>query len=132
MGISAEDLRWINSLLTGPIGLPAWGVSLGVGSFVTAEFGAAIPSGSGRTHGEWHLWVRASGWRLQSTDDVLGASEDDRERLRTSLQVLNGKALREFKVARPAGDARLIFDEDLELRLFPITTEDYEHWMEYT
>ena len=127
--LTSTDLNEIHRILSGLIGQSAWGVFLGVGSYITAEFGSAKSADSGRVHGEWHLWVYNCAWRLQTADAVLAGSEDDRERLRTVLEALNGKTLRSFTVYCPAGEATLTFEGDLELRLFPVTTTDYEHWM---
>lgn len=43
--------------------MKAWGARLGVGSFVTIEFGEEVKEQpSSKTHGEWHLWVYMATW----------------------------------------------------------------------
>jgi hypothetical protein len=116
------------------IGQPAWDVTLGEGSFLTLKFGEALPvdNKSHKSHGTGHLWVYCCAWRIETPDDVLAYSEDDRSRLASIVHVLNGKSLESVEINFPHGDTLLHFSGRLILRLIPIHSENYEHWMLYT
>jgi hypothetical protein len=58
MSITTTDIRKIQGKIKPLLGTKAWGVSLGVGSFITFEFGEKrIKRFKNREyiHGEWHL-----------------------------------------------------------------------------
>jgi hypothetical protein len=114
------------------LGRSAWNVALGHGSFVTMEFGEPLSASSGKVHGTWHFWVYCCAWRLETPDDVLAYSEDSRSRLEQVLPLLEGKKLEDVEINFPNGDTLLRFAGRLVLRLMPIYSEDYEHWMFYT
>lgn len=133
MTVTESDLREIENKVSSLLGQKAWGTELGVGSFVTIEFGserAAAEAGE-RPHGEWHLWVYCCAWRLETEDEVVAASEDPREKLQTAVQRLNDHVLQAVKVERPALETTFTFEGGLTLRLFPIFSENFEHWMLY-
>ncbi len=93
MTITSEDIRNIQARLAPILGKKAWQVSLGIGSFVTMEFGAPLPPrGDGeQIRGEWHLWIMYCAWRLDNPHRVLAACEDSREHLTTAVQALEGR-----------------------------------------
>jgi hypothetical protein len=115
------------------VGQAAWGVALGEGSFVTIEFGEVVSpeSSAEKAHGTWHLWVYCCAWRLETQDDVLAYSEDDRGRLAEVVKSLEGQVLEGMAIDFPGGDTVLRFSGGLVLRLMPIYAEDYEHWILY-
>lgn len=118
----------INPLL----GQRAWGVSLGVGSFLTLEFGKPLPLRENqRPHGEWHLWIYYCAWRLEKEDKILSASEDDRYKIEAAVQHLEGLSLQSIELFPPAGDAVFMFEQQIVLRVFAIYSEEYEHWLLY-
>ena len=134
MVIAKTDIQEIEAKISSILGKTAWGVSLGVGSFVTLEFGNPIQQSVElqRTHGEWHLWIYCCEWRLEEGDKVLAASEDERTKIETAIQRLEGMALQSIDILRPAWDTIFKFEDDVILRLFSVHSEDYENWMLYT
>ncbi|WP_345456029.1 hypothetical protein [Actinoallomurus oryzae] len=119
--ITHLDSERIQAIAQPLLGSPAWGVALGIGSFLTLEFGDAVPPATpeGTTHGEWHLWVAMAAWRLESDTDVIVASEYPRLFIRRAIQVLNGLRLVGVSVQAPSLETTFLF-EDLRLRLFPM------------
>lgn len=134
MAVTESDIQEIQARVSPLLGQPAWGVALGVGSFITLEFGASQPPAQGheRPHGEWHLWVYCCAWRLDGNGEILAGSEDARPKLEAAVQRLNGLAVRAFDIQPPALETTVTFDEGIALRLFPIFSEGFEHWMLYT
>jgi hypothetical protein len=119
----------INPLL----GQKAWGVSLGLGSFLTLEFGEPLPTDDKhpKVHGEWHLWLYNCAWRLEEKDEILTASEDDQDKLEIAIRRLENLTLTSVDLVFPALDAIFIFEHQVVLRLFAIHSEEYEHWLLY-
>ncbi|MFF4341429.1 hypothetical protein ACFY00_16025 [Kitasatospora sp. NPDC001540] len=114
------------------LGLPAWRVERGWGSFVDMEFGDPLPPDQdGRVYGRWHLWVMMAAWRLESADRVLAGSED--AALQQALDHLEGRPLTDVLIA--PGTLATTFDFDgLRLRTFPLYRPDpdgheYDHWL---
>jgi hypothetical protein len=115
------------------IGYQAWGVSLGIGSFLTLEFGKPVVSKKSQSlHGEWHLWVYCCAWRLEESNSILTASEDPRSKIERNIQRLNKLRLLSTQIFFPAWDATFQFEQQVILRLFAIHSEECEHWMLYT
>jgi hypothetical protein len=135
MIITEKDIHEIQTRIRPILGKDAWAVSLGVGSFVTIEFGNPVSSHgkSKYLRGEWHLWITYCAWRLERGDKVIAASEDPRPKLRNAIQCMEGLTLHSVHVTPPALETAFMFGEEVVLRLFPIYSgEDYEHWMLYT
>lgn len=115
------------------LGEAPWEASVGHGSFLTLEFGAPLPpTPQGFVHGEWHLWVYGCAWRLQDAERVIASCEDSREQMERGVSVLEGRPLRSWRVSAPALDTVATFDGGVELLLFPIYTEDVDHWRLWT
>ncbi|BAZ14456.1 hypothetical protein NIES4071_63000 [Calothrix sp. NIES-4071] len=116
------------------LGQKAWGVSLGVGSFLTLEFGQPLSNTNGHqhVHGEWHLWIYNCVWRLEEAGKVLAASEDERNKIESAIVRLEGLSLQSIDLQPPIWDTVFTFENQVILRLFSIYSEDYEHWMLYT
>jgi hypothetical protein len=127
------DIREIQVKIAPLLGKEAWGASLGVGSFITLEFGSPIPYDKipGRLHGEWHFWVTHCVWRLERTTEVIAGSEDPRPKLNEAIQHLDGLSLLSVHLTLPALETTFMFDSSIALRLFPVYTEEFEHWMLY-
>lgn len=71
----AQVLKIVRSL----IGLKPWRLKLGIGSFVTIEFGEPEASPHGRVrHGEWHLWFYMCRWKFVERGQALVDSDDER------------------------------------------------------
>jgi hypothetical protein len=134
MPITETDIHEIQLKIEPLLGKKAWGVSLGVGSFVTLEFGAPLPYEKipNRFHGEWHLWITHCAWRLEVGIKVLAASEDPRPKLKKAVQHLEELALCSVVLTLPALQTTFTFDNRVVLHLFPIYTEEFECWMLYT
>jgi len=129
-----EELEVVRQSI-GPIvapllGLNAWDVRLGVGSFITAEFGNVVPPKRARqrAHGEWHLWIMHAAWRIEQGDTTLAASEDPRPKLKAAVENLNGRSLLSLDILAPSLDTLFGFDGGLWVRLFSLYSEEYEHW----
>ena len=75
-------------------GTRPWRVRLGVGSFLTFEFGPRIKA-HGHLHGQWHLWVYLSNWILFHGERQLVDSDADRKLIAVSIRRLEGAALTE-------------------------------------
>lgn len=134
MTTTANDLQEIQKIIAPLLGEKAWGVALGVGSFVTMEFGQPVPpqKPGDKQHGEWHLWIYCCAWRLEAENAVLAASEDDRTKLETVLKRLENLELLAIDLSLPGLDTLVTFDQEVVLRLFPIFSEEFEHWLLYT
>jgi hypothetical protein len=123
-GVSA--LETFTRSVAAAYGRPAWGASLGVGSFVTVEFGERRGE-----RGEFHLWVYCCAWRIETADEVLACSEDPRDFLATAVPRLDGHPLTGVTVEQPSLSAAFSFGDELVLRTFSIYSDEYEHWMFY-
>lgn len=127
------DIAEIQAKMQGLLGHKAWRVALGVGSFVTMEFGQPVPpTEEGTIHGEWHLWLYGCAWCLEQGERIIAASEDDRSKMEAAIQRIEGQALLSFELQTPALDAVVTFESDIDLRLFSYDTEDMENWMLFT
>ncbi|HYD51450.1 MAG TPA: hypothetical protein VEA99_02440 [Gemmatimonadaceae bacterium] len=113
------------------IGLPAWMVRRGHGSFITMEFGephlqigqveekrlhiAGAPErAAGRFTkfgGRWHLWVYCCDWHLELDGVELAHNETDDVTMNRALGFLDGQQLHEVHI-NPA-DAATTFTFDL-------------------
>src|SRR5579863_9314534 len=89
------------------LGLHAWGVSHGYGSFVTLEFGnpelrihsarlvpisldGAPSKTEGRVvkpSGQWHLWIYCCEWSISLNGVQLAHNESDDERVARALRI---------------------------------------------
>lgn len=119
----------IKSKFNSLLGQKAWNVSLGVGSFLTLEFGKPLPKKHGTVYGEWHLWIYCCVWRLEEAGKVLVASEDDRSKIQSAIVCLEGLSLQSIEIHPPIWDTVFTFENQVILRLFSIHSEEYEHWM---
>jgi hypothetical protein len=132
--VEDSEICKVEAYLQPLIGKQAWGVSLGIGSFLTVEFGEPVVAkqNSQRLHGEWHLWIYCCAWRLEADDHIMAASEDSRSKIESSIQTLNKLLLLSVQVFPPAWDAVFRFEKNIVLRLFSIHSEECDHWMLYT
>lgn len=102
------------------LGLTAWGVKQGHGSFLTFEFGQpkleveehlSRSRRSAYVRGEWRLWIYCCHWRIVQDGEQLAGSEDDEKTIGRATAVLNGQNL--IGVNVPSGNGRSSFDFDL-------------------
>ena len=78
------------------------------------------------------MWITYSAWRLEHGSDVLAASEDPRPKLEAAVRHLDGLALQSVDIVSPSLDALFAFEKGVTLRIFPIYSEQYEHWKLFT
>ena len=130
MNLTDGDIQAITHKIKPMLGLPAWDVSLGIGSFLTLEFGEPRILDGGFIGGEWRLWVYCCSWRLETDDEVLVACEDDRADIARIIPVLEDQKLTAVQITRPALETTFTFGNNHFLRIFPIySMDDHEHWM---
>jgi hypothetical protein len=131
--MSGDDpLARIHAFVEPLVGERVWGASLGHGSFVTMEFGRPLPQEGRWVHGEYHVWIYLSAWRIATATEVLCAAEDDREWLAEVIPRLDGRTLEQLTIQRPAWDATFSFSGGMVLQVFPYSTsEDSRGWLVY-
>lgn len=132
--ITQVDIQQIEKIISPILGMKSWGTMLGEGSFITIEFGNSVLSTpqQKRFHGEWHLWIYLCVWYLEKDGELLAASEDPRPKLEAAVQHLDNRILYSVKFLPPAFETVFTFEKGISLHLFPIYSEEYEHWMLYT
>lgn len=121
----------LNTFIGPVLGLPAWGVKQGHGSFLTFEFGEprlevverqSPTKGLRRdahVHGQWHLWIYCCHWRALNDGAQLAWSEDDQASIGRAMAVLNGQKLIEVRVAPEEGRSTFTFDLGGSLETWP-------------
>ena len=87
-------------------GLSPWRPKLGVGSFLTLEFGPRLKS-NGHMHGKWHLWIYLSNWVLLRGQRQLVNSDSDRRAISVAIRRLENAPLTDVRVE--AGDFTTTF-----------------------
>ena len=137
MPVSKSDVERLMPRMAGWIGHKARNVSLGIGSYLTMDFGRAIEVLISNKHkltrGEWHLWVQYCAWRIEARGKVVAGSDDPRDKLEHAVKYFEGLALESVNVIPPAPDVIFVFEKDVVLRLFPFNfTGNYEDWYLYT
>lgn len=121
----AEQLRRSVGKL---VGKAPWRVGLGHGSFLSLDFGEPVRSNRGVEHGEWHLWLYGTAWRIDSMTSIVAGSEDDRDKLATDVVCLERKFVTSVDVDHVSLRLELDFG-DLKLSAFPVHSAEAEHWM---
>jgi hypothetical protein len=122
------------------IGLHAWQVRQGHGSFLTLEFGKPhlrirepklnISSELDSVKelfrrrkvivaGEWHLWIQYAKWKIETENDHVSDLEEDRNVVMKVLEELDGQILLGVEVNVPEQFIMLNFDLGPKLRMFP-------------
>lgn len=114
-------------------------VKQGHGSFITFDFGRDVTrqvktrNGIITSHfGEWHLWVYMCAWRIDKTKIPVVGCEATREKISCFLSELQKRRLKEVNILNQAFDAKLVFENNMELYLFSFYTQDQEQWMLFT
>ncbi|WP_423224228.1 hypothetical protein [Candidatus Amarolinea aalborgensis] len=131
--VTQPDLDAVSELVAPLVGKEARNVRLGIGNFVTLEFGRQLaPNKFGRSYGEWYLWLCGCEWRIDRQDQIVIAGEDSRERLKTAVQELEGRKMQSVSLSSPAIDATFEFEGGLYLRLFAVDTTEIESWKLFT
>ena len=128
-----SDIETINDIINPLLGHKAWNVKLGIGSFITIEFGNPIPTARQKTRGEWYLWIYCCGWYLENQNGILAGSEDQRDRIRQKITILEDHTIEDIVVSSPVFETNFVFDGGLVLHTFPLTSIDpYKYWMLFT
>lgn len=130
MGVGPEDSE-ILSEIRAIIGLRAWGVRVGVGSFVTANFGNSIRDSRGSERGEYFLWLYGADWVLSGDGIEIVNSEQRREEMERGVATLEGVAVVAARVDQTSLALFLLFEDGLCLSVTPLDDPDEEHWMLY-
>src|SRR5271157_717456 len=109
-----------------------WRARLGVGSFLTFDFGHKVKEDR-HFRGEWHLWVYQANWSLLHGDRKLADSNSERHIIEVAIRRLEGV---DFTGAEfdPQNSTTVFLFEDF--RLF-VTPADYldspderdEYWL---
>lgn len=99
------------------VGTSPWRVKLGVGSFLTFEFGPRVRANH-HIHGKWHLWIYQSCWELLHRDRSLVDSDTDRKVLETAARRLEGISLTGIKFQDRSRKTTFVFD-DFQLVVSP-------------
>lgn len=71
---------------------------------------------------QWSIRIYAP-WIIYDNQDALVISNDAKVMIDDKIQRLIESKLVSFKVVAPAYDTKLIFDNDYQLRIFPINTD---------
>ncbi len=132
--ISEDDVNTIKKIIKPLLGLLAWDVKLGIGSFITMEFGNSIPDAHGKRYGEWNLWIYCCGWYLENPGETFLGSEDPRELLKQGITVLEGRRLEDIVISPKAFETDLIFNDGFVLHTFPLNFMDSysDYWKLFT
>ncbi|QND73997.1 hypothetical protein [Tardiphaga robiniae] len=132
------------------IGLPAWFVRRGHGSFLTLEFGApslrirepkVSPDNSGKVaalsrrrkvlpRGEWHLWIYCCHWRVLSRGEEIAWSEASDKKISAATSELDGQILTAAEADPAQGTSVFKFDLGATLQTWPYGSGDTQ-WMLY-
>jgi hypothetical protein len=91
-------------------GTSPWRVKLGVGSFLTFEFGPRIRANH-HVHGKWHLWIYLSNWELFHRDRPLVDSDTERKVMETAIRRLEGTSLAAVKFQNRNRETTFVFDD---------------------
>ena len=123
------------------LGLPAWNVQQGHGSFLTFEFGEpelkinerhAPEKGIRRTawvQGQWHLWIYCCNWRVRQHGTQIAWSEDVNDVIGRATAKLNGQKLVEVSAAPNKAIYTFTFDLGGLLETWPYEDDDNdEQW----
>lgn len=92
------------------LGTRPWRAKLGVGSFLTFEFGRVIRA-HGHKHGEWRLWIYLSKWVLFHRDRELANSDTDRRVIAASIRRLEQAPLTDVRISPQDLETAFVFGD---------------------
>src|SRR5215211_7238300 len=113
-----NPLAEVEAKLALATGKTAWAATLGVGSFLTVEFGERVEQEKGKVHGEFHLWIYCSAWRIETPSQIVASSEDPREVLEPIVSYLDGRTLSSIQLDLPSMSSTFVFSDGTRLRTF--------------
>jgi|SRR5579884_2478495 hypothetical protein len=99
------------------VGMQPWKAKLGVGSFLTFEFGPKVKK-HGLIHGQWHLWIYMADWRLVHGTRYLADSDADRRVIAVAIRRLEEKPLTSVDFDSNTRETTFVFD-DFQLQVSP-------------
>ena len=124
------------------LGLPAWNVKQGHGSFLTLEFGEPKlemnerhppeqgTRRSAHVHGQRHLWIYCCHWRVLQNGTQLAWSEDANDVIGRATATMNGRKLLDLSVVADDGRSTFTFDLGGSLETWPYGDDATdEQWM---
>lgn len=127
------------------LGLPAWGVKQGHGSFLTFEFGEPTLhieernspkrgfSRSVYVRGQWYLWIYCCHWRIFQDGTELAWSENDDNVIARATATLSGQKLIGIGVTPDDGRSVFTFDLGGTLETWPYGDDpSTEQWIVMT
>ena len=130
MSQSTSAQGMVDGAFTQVLGLPVWAPAVGVGSFLTIEFGDARINSVGVPQGEFHLWVFGAGWEILEGMRTLASSSDDHAAMVAGARVLDGSSMQGFVFDRERMTLNLQFDP-YELAITPLGDPEMEEWSLY-
>jgi hypothetical protein len=77
---------------------------------------------------QWALKVLYCAWRLETPTTIVTASEDRHSHMDQHIKILEGVQLGAIRVVKPSLETIITFTNKIVLHLFPIYTQNYEHW----
>jgi hypothetical protein len=95
----------------------SWRVRLGVGSFLTFEFGSKTRD-NGHEHGSWHLWIYMSNWTLMHHGRAIVNSDSDRRPISAAVRRLEGVSFTDIEFDPRTSATTFVF-EDFRLAVTP-------------
>lgn len=112
-------------------GLRVWRPTIGVGSFLTIEFGGRRATSTGHVQGEFHLWIYGAMWTISATDGLAANSNDSSDVMTMAAATLDGAQVK--SAALDPSDLRLelAFDGDRRLVTDPGPLNEMEDWLLY-
>jgi hypothetical protein len=134
------------------IGLPAWSVRKGHGSFLTLEFGPprlevrepimASPDASDRVRarlarrqviprGEWHLWIYCCHWRVLTGGTQIAWSDASDSEIDAAAGELDGRTLTDVEADPTRGTSKFSFEQGASIETWPYDDGNDEQWMLY-
>lgn len=120
--MTIEEASPIDAFVGQIVGLPAWNVKQGYGSFLTLDFGQprlvvherqTTDGGLSRdayVKGAWHLWIYCCRWRVFQNRKELARCEDTREAIDRATSTLDGQKLLSLSVDPAGGRSTFTFD----------------------
>jgi len=147
---SIDEADPIRSVFTPLIGLPAWNVQKGYGSFLTFDFGVPhlsirepvdnprtehpnvrkrLQRRSVRPHGEFYLWIYCCHWRCAENGVECAHDESADAEIHAAASFMDGQILRAVQVDPASGGSLFRFDLGATLETWPYANDDNdEQW----
>jgi len=147
----------IGSVFAPVIGLPAWRVQKGHGSFLTFEFGTPHlyireprePIAELSTqdspmrrqlrrrlvvpHGDWHLWIQCCHWRCSENGIAQSMDESSDAEIIAAAKSMDGQRLISIVTDPAAGRSRFQFDLGATLETWPYDDDrNHKQWLLFT